>query len=230
MSVIEGVYKQSGQADTYVPLAVNAEGHLITTPSGVTMPVEYLDFDQTPSVVGQPARLVWNATDGTLDLGLAGGNVTLQLGQEEVQYSYNDGATTLLDGNVVYTSGAQGQRIAVKKAQANLRSTSQGTIGLVTEQILNGDTGFVTTRGLVRNIKTDVDSEGNTLNEGDSLYLSATVSGGFCKFAPIAAGSQHVFVGYVIRAHAAVGSIFVETNVATDITELQGASISSTPC
>ena len=31
MTVLEGVYKQSGQPDTYVPFAVNADGELATT-------------------------------------------------------------------------------------------------------------------------------------------------------------------------------------------------------
>lgn len=198
-----------------------------TNPSQLDVLLEILGVLNVAA--GQPNRLTWNDEDGTLDLALAGGNVTLQLGQEEVQYSYNDGGTTIVDGNVVYTSGAQGNRIAVRKAQANLSSTSKGTIGIATESILNGGIGFITTRGLVRDIKTDVDSEGHSLVEGDRLYLSATVLGGFSKTPPVAANAQHVFVGYVIRAHATVGSIFVQTVVATDITELQGANISTTP-
>lgn len=181
------------------------------------------------TATNQPSLLTWNAEDGTLDLALAGGNVTLQIGQEEVQYSYNEGGSTIVDGNVVYTSGSQGNRIAVRKAQANLSATSKGTIGIATESITNGGIGFITTRGLVRDIKTDVDSQGQTLVEGDRLYLSATVAGGFSKTPPAAVTAQHVVVGYVIRAHATVGSIFVQTSVASDITELQGASISPTP-
>ncbi len=48
--------------------------------------VRMLGFSTAPSpaVVGAPGVVVWNDTDGTLDLGLKGGDVTLQIGQEEV--------------------------------------------------------------------------------------------------------------------------------------------------
>ena len=48
----------------------------------------YMDAPGTDSIYfsqsGPAGRLVWNDTDGTLDLGLKGNNVTLQIGQEEV--------------------------------------------------------------------------------------------------------------------------------------------------
>ena len=45
---------------------------------------DYIDFAQTGPHTNTPGRLTWNQTDGTLDLHLKGGNVTLQIGQEQV--------------------------------------------------------------------------------------------------------------------------------------------------
>ncbi len=44
-----------------------------------------IDFDVThPVTTNIEGRLTWSDVDGTLNLGLKGGNVTLQVGQEEV--------------------------------------------------------------------------------------------------------------------------------------------------
>jgi len=42
-------------------------------------------------------RLVWNNEDGTLDLGLKGGNVTLQIGQEQLARVVNKTGANLLE-------------------------------------------------------------------------------------------------------------------------------------
>lgn len=202
----------------------------ITSMSGITggiSLVDNLDFDTTSVVVGAVGRLVWNEGDGTLDLGLKGGNVTLQVGQEEVQRSFNAAGVAIVEGNVVYVSGAQGNRIAVSIAQANIAATSTGTIGMATENLAIGAEGFITTQGLVRKLNTILDSEGNALTEGDLLYLSATVLGGYTKIEPDTP-DFHVFIGYVVRVHATTGSIFIRPNVYPSLDEINGIKIVST--
>ena len=202
----------------------------ITSLTGLTgglSTVDYIDFDTAAAVAGAAARMTWNDGDGTLDLGLKGGNVTLQVGQEEVQRSFNEAGVGIVEGNVVYVSGAQGNRIAVRVAQANAASTSTGTIGMATENIANGVEGYITTQGLVRKLNTILDSEGNALVEGDLLYLSATVTGGYTKIEP-PEPNYSVFVGYVVRVHASVGSIFIRPNVYPSIGEINKVSIVST--
>ena len=202
----------------------------ITSMSGITggiSLVDNIDFDTTAVVAGAVGRLVWNDGDGTLDLGLKGGNVTLQVGQEEVQRSFNEAGAAIVEGNVIYVSGAQGNRIAVSIAKANAAATSLGTIGMATENIANGAEGFITTQGLVRKLNTILDSEGNALAEGDLLYLSATVLGGYTKIRPDTP-NFHVFVGYVVRVHATVGSIFIRPNVYPSLDEINGIKIVST--
>jgi hypothetical protein len=128
---------------------------------------DYIDVSTTaPTAVGGvPGRLKWNDTDGTLDLGLKGGNVTLQIGQENVLIVKNDEATPLTDGEVVYITGASGANLLVKRALANSDITSASTIGVVTEAIAVNGQGYITTFGSVRGLNT------NAFNEGDVLYL-----------------------------------------------------------
>ena len=205
----------------------NADITSMTAITGGISTPDYIDFDTAAVVAGATARMTWNDGDGTLDLGLKGGNVTLQIGQEEVQRSFNQAAVTLVPGNIVYISGAQGNRIAVNIARANAAATSTGTIGMATENLAVGAEGFITTQGLVRNLNTILDSEGNALVEGDAVYLSATVSGGYTKVEP-AEPNYAVFIGYVVRVHASVGSIMIHTNVYPSIGDINKVSIVST--
>ena len=130
---------------------------------------DHIDFDTTASVA-QERRLKWNEYEGTLDLGLKGGNVNLQIGQELVQRVYNDTGSALLDMQAVYVTGSTSARMTVALARAVAESTSSKTFGIVTENISTGTEGFVTTYGYVRNVDT------SGFPEGAALWLSPTVT------------------------------------------------------
>lgn len=182
---------------------------------------DYIDVSTTaPTAVGATGRLKWNDTDGTLDLGLKGGNVTLQLGQENVLRVKNDEATALSDGEVVYITGASGANLLVKRALADSDVTSASTIGVVTESIGVNGQGFITTFGQVRGLNT------STFNEGDVLYLSPTVAGAITTTKPVA--PQHmVLVGYCTKKSAGNGEIFVKVDNGYEIDELHNVRITN---
>jgi hypothetical protein len=58
-------------------------GSILMSGSSSISGVDYIDFDTTASNAGAVARLKWNDADGTLDLGLKGGNVTLQIDKDK---------------------------------------------------------------------------------------------------------------------------------------------------
>jgi hypothetical protein len=180
-----------------------------------------LTFDQTPTGTAGVGVMRWNDSDGTIDLGLKGGNVTLQVGQELVQRVVNKSGINLLEANyqVVRVSDAQGQRLAVQLAQGNNDANSTDTIGIVTETINDNQEGFVTTSGLVRNINTTGSLQGETWADGDVLYLSPTVAGRITKVKPTAP-NHSVILGYVVYAHANNGKIFVKVDNGYEIGEL----------
>jgi hypothetical protein len=169
-------------------------------------------FSTTYNGTAGVGQFTWNDGDGTLDLGLKGGEVTIQVGQETVVRVYNDSGSTLTEGEVVYISGSQGNRVAVKRAQANSESSSVNTVGMVTENILNGEEGYVTTSGLVNGLDT------STLTAG-LIYLSPTVAGEYTQVKPIAP-DHLVIVGYVNRIHATVGSIYIKVDNGYELEEL----------
>lgn len=183
------------------------------------------EFDQTPTQSAGVAKLRWNDTDGTLDLGLKGGNVTLQIGQEQVIRVVNGTGSNLLEANyqAVRITGAQGQRLQVLLAQANNDANSVDTIGLVTENINNNQEGFITTSGLIRNINTTGSLQGETWNDGDVLYLSGTTAGAITKVKP-SAPTHTIVVGYVVYAHQNNGKIFVKVDNGYELDELHNVS------
>ena len=189
-----------------------------------------VEFDQTPTGTAGVAVMRWNDADGTIDLGLKGGNVTLQLGQEQLVRVVNKTATNinLLEANyqAVRVTGAQGQRLKVDLAQATNDVLSAETIGLVTETINNNQEGFITTSGLVRGINTTGSLQGETWADGDVVYLSATTAGRITNVKP-SAPNHLVIIGYVVSAHATQGSIFVKVDNGYKLDELHNVAIST---
>jgi|GWRWMinimDraft_6_1066014.scaffolds.fasta_scaffold02460_3 hypothetical protein len=189
-----------------------------------------VEFDQTPTGTAGVGVMRWNDADGTVDLGLKGGNVTLQIGQESVLRVVNKTATNvnLLEANyqAVRVTGAQGQRLKVDLAQATTDNLSAETIGLVTETINNNQEGFITTSGLVRDINTTGSLQGETWADGDILYLSPTTAGRATKVKPTAP-NHLVILGYVIHAHVNQGSIFVKVDNGYELDELHNVKITS---
>ena len=188
-----------------------------------------IEFDNTPTNIPTTAgSMVWNDTDGTVDLKLKGANVTLQIGQESVIRVVNKTATNinLLEANyqAVRVTGAQGQRLKVDLAQATTDALSAETIGLVTETINNNQEGFITTSGLIRNINTTGSLQSETWADGDILYLSPTVAGRVTKVKPTAP-NHLVIIGYVIHAHATQGSIFIKVDNGYELDELHNVKI-----
>lgn len=190
--------------------------------------VGQVEFDQTPTGTAGVGKLRWNDTDGTLDLGLKGGNVTLQVGQEQVLRVVNKTSTnvSLLETNyqAVRVTGAQGQRLKVDLALATNDSLSAETIGLVTETIANNQEGFITTSGLIRGINTTGSLQGETWADGDVIYLSPTTAGNVTNIKPIAP-NHLIIIGYVVSAHITQGTIFVKVDNGYELNELHNVKI-----
>jgi hypothetical protein len=202
-------------------------GSILMSGSSYISGVDYIDFDTTASNIGAVSRLKWNDTDGTLDLGLKGGNVTLQIGQEEVVRVVNKTGVNLTEAGyeVVRLDGAQGNRIKVALAKGDGDANSLDTLGLVTENIAINEEGFVTSYGLVRNIDTRGVLQGETWADGDALYLSPTIFGGITNIPPTAP-SHSVRLGYVVQS-SPNGSIFVKVDNGYELDELHNVLINT---
>lgn len=102
--------------------------------------------------------------------------VTVNIGQETLVRCINNTGGPLADGDVVYISGVDTGLPEVTKAIAS--SATPEIIGVVTSNMLNGATGYVTLSGLVHGI--DV----STFAPGDIIYLDSGVAGTFTATAP----------------------------------------------
>jgi len=216
--------------DLYVEGDIDYDGNLIVSGSGVfqsgltanTIYTDYIDFNTGATVPQSVGRINWDSGTGTLNINVGDsgtGLIDLQVGQEEIVRVYNDEATTLLKGEIVYVSGSQGNRPAVKRAQATSDGYSVTTLGMVDRNITSGSEGYVTTFGIISNLNT------LGLTGGTPIWLSGTVPGGYTSAKPIAP-LHTVLIGYVVRVSATVGSIFVNISNGWELDEIHDVRIS----
>lgn len=176
-------------------------------------------FDTTASALPAVGGVVWDDGEGTLSLGLKGGNVNLQIGQENIALCYNGTASAISAGNVVYISGAQGQRPSISLATSTTEQGSSKVFGIVAESIASGAEGFVATFGVVPGINTE------GITEGAALWLSAS-AGKFTETKPTSP-NHLVFIGYCLKANASSGRIFVNPQNGYELEELHDVLITS---
>lgn len=167
-----------------------------------------LEFNTSPTgVPTTEGSASWDATEGTLELTLKGGDTKLEIGQKQVLRIKNSTGVTFLRSQykAVKASGAASQRIGVALAQANSYTNAKDLLGLVVENISSGDEGFVVNFGIVEGVNTTGSLQSETWADGDVLYLSSSTAGALTKTKPY----NSVIVGYVVYAHATQGKIFV---------------------
>lgn len=180
---------------------------------------EQWDITNTPPAIVAGLE-AWDDGNGTLEVGLKGGNVSYKYGQQEYALVYNGSGVTMTKGQVVYIVGAQGNRVDVRLALANEDSNSAGTIGLVAESIANGAEGFVQLSGTMFKLNT------NGLTAGATIYLSPTTAGAYTTTKPQA--PQHtVILGWIERVSTTVGSIFIKVDNGYELDELHNVKITS---
>lgn len=196
-------------------ITINSAGNY-TSVDSITYP-DYITFDTTPETIPTASgSLYWDSGDG-LPATVLNANVSIGLGQEQVALVKNATGSSIAKGKVVYISGAQGQRPTITLSDADMETTSSKTFGVTAETIADGAEGFVTTFGVLRGVNTA------GLTEGGAIWLSQA-AGDFTQTIP-AEPAHAVFIGYVVKAHASSGEIFVNIQNGYELTELHGVII-----
>jgi hypothetical protein len=182
---------------------------------------DYFDLDTAATAPASAVgRTFWDDGSGASVLGLKGGNVDYYSGQQEFARVYNGSGAAMTKGQVVYIVGAQGNRLDVRLARANVEATSANTIGFVAEAIANGAEGWIQTTGPLPKLDT------STLTAGQVLYLSPTTAGAYTTTKP-QAPDQLVVVGFVERVSATVGTIYIKVNNGYELDELHDVQITT---
>lgn len=206
------------------PFALKGANADITSMSGVTGGIstpDYIDFDTTAAPARATGRLWWDNADGiqTLNLGMAGSNATMQIGEE--MYFRIKASAAITEGQVVMFTGTVGASGALTGAPATglTATTAQYVMGVATESIAHNGWGYVTQFGLVRGIDTSGGAE--AWADGDILYYDPTVVGGLTKTLPSAPNAK-VVVAAVIYASASNGSLFVRPSFGGELGQYEG--------
>jgi hypothetical protein len=181
--------------------------------------VNALQFDLTYTPTHSEGQLHWDDDDKTLEIDTEVTGTHIQIGQETVIRCTNKTGVTISDGAAVYINGAQGNRPTIALADADAEGTSY-VVGLVTADILNNATGYVTIQGMVRGY----DTSGFTA--GDALWVSSTA--GALQNTPPAAPKHAAFVGHALNS-AVDGAVMVRPNNGSEITELHDVDNSMAP-
>lgn len=132
----------------------------------------------------------------------------------------NSTGVTLTKGQIVYLSGATGNRPNAVLAQANSEATSSKTIGWITANISNNSDGYVGVSGSAHDLDT------SAFTAGDALWLSPTVAGGITATVPVQP-NHAVFIGYCARSHPTQGRIVFKIQNGFELQELHNVLISS---
>ena len=207
VSVILGTLNQITVTDNGNKTITLSTPQDIDTNADVTfdsLSVDYIDLNLLSTTVGAEGRFKWNADDGTPEIGMPGGNVNLQIGQEMLTPRAKAVGSDIDNGELVYVSGASGSKPEMTLAKADALATSECVIAMATENISQNQNGYFTAFGLVRDVNTDP----VTYSDGDILYLSAATAGAYTNVKPTSP-NYAIKIGTVIKAHATEGIIFI---------------------
>jgi len=163
-----------------------------------------IQFDLTYTPIGHnEGFLHWNDDEGTLELGMPGGEVILQIGHEALIRVTNKSGVDIKNGCLVYADGSQGNRLTVALAD-NTDSDKVHVLGMATEDIDDNSTGYISTFGKVRGSTLEpIDT--STFLEGDKLYLST--DGLWTNVHPPNSADAVIIVGRVSKVHTTMGVI-----------------------
>jgi len=199
-------------ARTNLSAAKSGANSDITSMSGITGAIgtpTYIQFDSGAGTTLAAGRLWYDQVTGSLNVGMGGGNITQQIGEE--LFVYGKASAAITEGQVVVKTGSVGASGTITFAPAPLNTTdTQAIIGVATENIPLNGFGRITAFGVVHGINTTGAAYGETWADGDTLYYNPNYVGGLTNVKP-SAPNQKTEVGIVINAGSGgSGSIQVE--------------------
>ena len=169
-------------------------------------PVDYIDFDTTSTPAHQVGRVSWDVPDNCLEIDLEYG-VVQQVGQETYARVSNETGITIPNGTVVGFAGATDDTLKVAPYLADGSQPTLYILGVMTHDLPDtGQKGYCTVWGFVRDVNT------SSFTQGDILYASPSVAGGFTNVKPTAPDNV-VVVAAVVKVGTTDGVIFVRPTI-----------------
>jgi len=171
----------------------------------------YLDWGNGSAVTLAAGRMWYDGSTGAWNLGMGGGNITQQVGEELFVYGKASAAITDSPLQIVYHTGTVGASGVITFAPTIAGLTDVNAIvGVATESLALNGFGRVTSFGVVRGITTNGTAFGEVWADDDVIWYNP-VTGNPTKVAPVAPYIK-VQVGLVIKAGAG-GSGSFQVNI-----------------
>jgi hypothetical protein len=216
LNVAQVMYAQTGTppGGNAGDLVVKASGTDYDTAWTDAPTVDKLGLDLTAAEAVTAGQLAWNATEGTVDIGLLNG-ATNQLGQEvQLLCTNSTASTTITDGmGVMFTgSNASTLRLEVQPMDASGALPGYVFFGVATETIAPGATGYVTTFGKVRGVNTSAYPE-------DSILWCDPINAGQIVLTEPAAPRLKIAAAAVIKSHPTDGVLMVRADTGQNLSD-----------
>jgi hypothetical protein len=162
----------------------------------------YYRFDTTPtSTPTDQGTMYWDEDDNTVDIVLNG--YIMKVGEDQFYPVKNQTGSNIAKGVAVRFAGTLGSsgRLLIAPFLADGSLPSTRFMGVTAEAIANGEDGKVLWFGRLRGINT------SAFAEGDILYASTTVAGGFQTTVPTA--PNNIVEIAAVVTDATNGTIFI---------------------
>lgn len=171
----------------------------------------YVDFEDATGTTVAAGRMWYDNTVGSWNLGMGGGQITQQVGEEI--FVYGKASAAITEGQLIMKTGVVGSSGTITFAPTTAGLTNdQAIIGIATENIPLNGFGRITAFGVVRGIDTSM------FNDGDILWYNPAASGGAMTATKPTAPNVKCEVGIVINAGSGgSGSIQVEIIHGTEL-------------
>lgn len=179
-------------------------------------PQAWLDFTpQNPNPAYTRGRLWYDADKECISYYNEEQDVTVNLGQELLIPVYNNTGSTITNGKLVYPTGvdASSGRHTIALADNRYKDKSR-LIAMVTHDIENNSSGYVTRLGSVGGLNTD----------GLSGVVFLGINGNYTETPPVN-GAYKIPIGAVKVAHATNGQITMDpyiTDLTVEVTNCNG--------
>lgn len=175
----------------------------ITSMTGVTGGIDqptYVHFNTTYATTLTEGQLGWDGNN-TLGLGMAGGNVTQHIGED--QFFYTKASSAITKGQVVMFTGAVGASGVPTGAPATGIADGSYIMGIAAENIALNGFGLVQTFGTLRNVNT------STYADGEILWYNPAVTGGLTATKPSAPNVKVQMAAVINGGSSGGGTILI---------------------
>ena len=140
----------------------------------------------------------------------------------------NQSGSNMYRGQVVYINSSTGNKPTIQLSIATGETTSARTFGVLKNDIANNADGDVVTIGSITNLDTRTSAThpftNDTLNDGDTVYLSPITQGFITNVKP-SAPNHLVYIGKVIRTSPTNGYIEYQIMNGFELDELHNVKV-----